>query len=102
MILKRVYYEKNCTARKNFNWVRSSPIRNYVQTYKAKENKEEYVIMDLKGNIIKRVYIQKFDNVTLTGKMLGTKLHTIYNDKLYYLVENEDEEEWELHVEEIK
>lgn len=74
----------------------------YVQTYKVKENKEEYVVMDLKGNIIKRVYIRKFDNVTLMGKMLGTKLHTIHNDKLYYLLENEDEEEWEFHVEKIK
>lgn len=74
----------------------------YVQTYKVKENKEEYVTMDIKGNIINRVYLHKFDNVTLVGKMLGTKLHTIYNDKLYYLLENEDEEEWELHVEEIK
>jgi hypothetical protein len=74
----------------------------YVQTYKVKKNKEEYVIMDLKGNIIKRVYIHKFDNVTLMGKIQGTKLHTIHNDKLYYLLESEDEEEWELHIEEIK
>jgi hypothetical protein len=36
------------------------------------------------------------------SKILGAKLHTIYDDKLYYLMENEDEEEWELYVEEIK
>ncbi len=74
----------------------------YVQTHKRKDNKEEYVIMDLKGKVLKKVYIHRFENVTLNGEIFGTKLHTIYNDKLYYLMENEDEEEWGLHVEEIK
>jgi hypothetical protein len=74
----------------------------YIQTHKRKDNKEEYVVMDLKGKILKRVYLHRFENVTLLGEIFGTKLHTVYNNKLYYLLENEDEEEWELHVEEIK
>lgn len=32
----------------------------------------------------------------------GSKLHTIHDDKLYYLKENEEEEEWALHIEAIK
>jgi hypothetical protein len=67
-----------------------------------KENKSEYVVMDLKGNIIKRVYLPRVENVPYMSKIIGSKLHTIYNDKLYYLQENEEEEKWELHVEEIK
>lgn len=74
----------------------------YVQTFKVVENKDEYVIMDLKGKIIKRVYVDAFENVPLTGELLGAKLHTLQKGKLYYLVENEDEEEWELMVEDIK
>lgn len=74
----------------------------YIQTFKLKENKSEYVVMDLKGNIINRVYLPRFENTPMMSKILGAKLHTIYNDKLYYLMENEDEEEWELHMEEIK
>jgi len=74
----------------------------YVQTYKWKDNKEEYVVMDLKGKVLKEVYIPRFENVTMNDEIFGTRLHTIHNDKLYYLMENEDEEEWELHMEEIK
>jgi len=74
----------------------------YVQTFKVKENKSENIIMDLKGKIIKTVYLARFENTPMLAQILGAKLHTLYNDKLYYLLENEDEEEWELHVEEIR
>jgi hypothetical protein len=74
----------------------------YIRTFKLKENKSEYVVVDLKGNIIKRVYLPRVDNVPFMSKIIGAKLHTIYDDKLYYLLENEDEENWELYVEEIK
>jgi hypothetical protein len=74
----------------------------YLQTYKLKDNQSEYVVMDLKGNIIKRVYLPRFENTPLMAKLLGAKRHTIYNDKLYYLLENEDEEEWELYMEDLK
>ncbi|MCP5049316.1 MAG: hypothetical protein GY940_19255 [bacterium] len=74
----------------------------YVQTYKVVEGKSEYVVMDFKGKIIKRVYLAKFENTPILSQILGAKLHTIHDNKLYYLMENEDEEEWELHVEEIK
>jgi hypothetical protein len=43
--------------------------------------------MDLNGNTLKTVYI------VIKG------LYTINEDRLYYLKENEDEEEWELFVE---
>jgi hypothetical protein len=75
----------------------------YVQTYVVTpDNKEEYLVMDLKGNNVKRFYIPHFDNVTILGKLMGSNLHTIADDKLYYLLENEEEEEWELHAEPIK
>lgn len=57
--------------------------------------------MDMKGNIQKEVFIPGFNKPSLMSKLLGVKLSTIERDKIYYLVENE-EEEWELHVEEIK
>jgi hypothetical protein len=74
----------------------------YIQTFKVKDNRSEYVIMDLKGNIIKKVYLPRFDNTPVMAKMLDAKLHAIHNGKLYYLIENLDEEVWELHIEEIK
>jgi hypothetical protein len=74
----------------------------YVQTYKVINNKEEYLVLDLKGNIVKKVFIPKFEGTPIMARILGAKLHTIKNNKLYYLTENIDEEEWELHAEEIK
>ena len=65
----------------------------YVSTYLRQDNKEKYIIMDLKGKIIKKTYLPKFKNVTLVESVLGTKLHTLIDDKLIYLTENEDEEE---------
>ena len=39
---------------------------------------------------------------TVMALLLGIKLETIHNDKIYYIQENEDEEEWELFAQEIK
>jgi hypothetical protein len=78
-----------------------SQAKIYIQTYKLKENKSEYIVMDLKGKEINRVFLPRFDNTPMMSKLMGAKLHTIYNDQLYYLMENEDEEVWELHREKI-
>jgi hypothetical protein len=32
----------------------------------------------------------------------AAKFYKIYNNKFYYLLENEEEEEWEIHVEPLK
>lgn len=74
----------------------------YVRTYKVKNDKEEYIVMDLKGNVLKKVFISRFLEVSLLAQIAGGKLYSIAKDKLYYLVENEEEEEWELHVETLK
>jgi hypothetical protein len=71
--------------------------RIYVQTYNQKDNREECLIMDLRGKILKRVFLPKFKNFSVVGSILGTKLDAIQNDVMYYLSENGDTEEWELH-----
>jgi hypothetical protein len=70
----------------------------YVKTYKRKNGngnwKEEYVILDLKGNIVKKVFLP----------YAKTNLMTFKNGVFYYLErkEYEDSEEWELHMEQTK
>lgn len=72
----------------------------YFFTYKKKNNKNEIVIMDLKGNNQKSVYID------ITGvryvRGIGLKKGTIHNHKFYQLKENIDNELWELHTEKMK
>ncbi|MCP5051958.1 MAG: hypothetical protein GY940_32620, partial [bacterium] len=71
----------------------------YVRTFKLKGDKEEYLVMDLKGKMLKKAYISRNLESGILAQVAGSKLYSIYNGKLYYIVENEDEEEWELHVE---
>lgn len=73
----------------------------YVRTFKLKGDKEEYLVMDLKGNLIKKAYISRNLEANILAQVAGSKLYSIYNGKLYYIQENEDEEQWELHVESL-
>jgi hypothetical protein len=60
--------------------------------------------MDLKGNILKKVYLPGVKEPGFGNEVLGrlAKFYKIYKNKFYYLHENEDEEEWEVHVTPIK
>lgn len=65
----------------------------YVFTYKKKEengkNMRELVVLDLNGKILNQTFMP--DEIK----------SAIYNDKYYYLVENMNEEVWEIHVQGI-
>ncbi len=61
----------------------------YATTYKRKENKEEVIVMDLKGNIQKTVYVPIADKFTIN------------DGRFYHLEENEDDEEWDLFAEDL-
>lgn len=73
----------------------------YVQTYKIQGGKAEYIIMDLKGKIMDKIFLPVVQKPSFTEQMLGTniKFFSISRNKFYYLIEKE--EEWELHVEMI-
>ena len=77
--------------------------RIYVKTSQTKGDKDEFIIMDLKGNTLKKVYLPAVKKQRYVNTMLGipAKFYKIYQNKFYYLYENEDEEEWEIHVEPI-
>lgn len=86
------------------------PIRNieinnnklYVQTFKQQENKDEFVVMDLKGNILKTVFLPLGNRPGVEDKIRGVKYYTIANDQLYYLKENKEKKVWELYIEAVK
>ena len=59
----------------------------YIKTYGSSDDKEEYIIMNLKGNFLKKIYLPK----------TVRKCYAIKNNRFYYLKENEEEEEWELY-----
>lgn len=67
--------------------------RIYVITYKTHKGETECIIMDLKGNEQKRVFVPYQE---MPGMEYAPR-SDIYNRAFYALVENEDEESWELH-----
>ena len=73
----------------------------YIKTFKTKDNKIETIIMDLKGKVLKTTFIEPTGKEWIMALMLGVRLETIHNDKIYYIQESEDEE-WELFVQKIK
>lgn len=58
----------------------------YVATYKTVNSRIELLILDIKGNILKKTFIPKKEHFL------------IHNNKFYYFIDNEDEEVWELHA----
>lgn len=73
-----------------------SDAKIYVLTYKNKDKKREFFILDLEGKPIKKVMLPLPEM-----NPLEIYPYTIKNNKLYQLIEN-DNEEWELHITEIE
>lgn len=69
----------------------------YVLTYGRKANKSEFFILDLKGKLLKKVYLTLGSHEAGDGAVLKT----IVDDKLYQLLENGEEEKWELYIDAI-
>ncbi len=75
----------------------------YIRTYITQNDKEKYHIFDLKGKELKTVFLPKPMLASLVTRLVSriVRFFDIDKDTFYYLVENEDEEEWELHFEPI-
>jgi hypothetical protein len=61
----------------------------YVFTHKTREDQREVIVLDLKGNVLTKTFVSYEKNYFIT------------DGKFYYLHDNPDEE-WELHVVDIK
>jgi len=78
----------------------------YVLTYKKEKGKSEFVILDLKGKLLKKVFLpfnqsDEWFHYSLAKAVSQASPHptfTIKNGKLYQLIENEEKETWELHI----
>lgn len=91
-----VVYPKVYPAIRNID---VSKDRIYARTFKRKSGKEECLVMNLKGKVLSTVYLPMVENAPFTAHLVGIRYYTIVNNKYYYLKENEDTEDWELHVE---
>ncbi|MCK4889931.1 MAG: hypothetical protein KAS97_08365 [Candidatus Aminicenantes bacterium] len=71
----------------------------YVKTNNEKDGQVEFIVLDLKGNIIKIIFLPIMTEMDFGNKIFGrpARFYKIYNGKYYYLKENIDEEMWELY-----
>jgi len=98
----RNFYEANKHLLKFANYFPAiqvfQPFGNklFVTTYNEKPGKTEFVVFDGKGKYIETLWLP------IVRRDIQSYLpFTINKDVLYRLIENEDEEEWELHIDEI-
>jgi hypothetical protein len=70
--------------------------RIFLFTYKKQKDLTECIILDLEGNEQKHIFLPFPDVFPLIPIC-----YSIDNNRFYTLLENEDEEMWELHMEEI-
>lgn len=66
----------------------------YVMTNKETAGKNEFIIFDLKGKVLKKLFIP----VAPFEESMIPLFYTISNGKLYHLVDNEETEEWEVRI----
>jgi hypothetical protein len=67
----------------------------YFLTYNRKGDQRKLIITDWKGAVLKQTYVPwVFNDVNIN--------FSIENDKFYYVKENDETEEWELYVTDIK
>ncbi len=69
----------------------------YVMTFRRQGDKYEFFIFDGNGNFLKKIFIPFVFQTAMTPYPFSIK-----DNKLFQLIENEDTEEWELHVADIK
>jgi len=92
---------RNITCYKYFPSIRYFKIADgkiYVTTFKTKKEKVEFIVLDSKGNILKKVFLPFITDQE--GSIVKFNLYQVKNDKLYCLLENQDEI-WELHAYDI-
>ncbi len=65
----------------------------YVITYNKKNETSECLVLDPDGKLVKKAFLP-----ILFSDVQTSSPYTIENGRLYQLVENEDEETWEIHV----
>ncbi len=69
----------------------------YVRTFKERDGKDETIIMDLKGNILKTVYLPVFIRPGVEEKMYDARYTAISGDTWYALKPVREKKQWRLH-----
>jgi hypothetical protein len=98
-IVIELYGEKSLIFFEYFPKIRSFRVdekRIYVTTYKEKDDKHELIILDLKGNILTKLFLP-FKSQVIDKSFNEFDPWTVHKGMLYEIVTNEETEMSELH-----
>ena len=73
----------------------------YATTYLKKNGQTEMIILDLKGRILRRLYLP-FASIRPQRGVLRYSLYTVSQEKLYELIQNHETGKWELLITDLK
>jgi hypothetical protein len=96
------FIKKILEVRKHFPSIRDLQIADdilHVITYKRKKKLWECILMDLKGKELGRKFIPLEEYIPLSFYPI---LYSSYKGNMYTLVENEEDENWEIHVTKLR
>lgn len=74
----------------------------YVWTFRQRGDRDECIVMDLKGSELQTVYLPVFKRPGVEEKMYDARYHAIKSGKLYSLKEGPTKGVWQLHAREIR
>lgn len=89
---KRIYFPDKTPGLDYFDIVDGKFI---ARTYKYKQDSVEFVVIDQQGQELQRMFLPN------TGRLSNGILFCFYQGCYYYLLENIEEEAWELHCEKV-
>jgi hypothetical protein len=92
MVEKRIYFPDKTPGLDYFDVVDGKFI---ARTYKYRQNSVEFVVFDQQGRELQRMFLPN------TGRLSNGILFCFYQGHFYYLLENIEEEAWELHSEKV-
>ena len=69
----------------------------YSVSFHKKDGKSLTTIFDMQGKVLQKVYLPLFE-----ANLLELHPFTFHGNKIYQLVEDEEAEEWQLHITDIK
>jgi hypothetical protein len=73
--------------------------RLYIQTYRQKGDLSEFLIIDFSGKVEKKLFLPGAGRLQIRINPGST--YAFYDGKYYYLVDNINEEQWELHLQKL-
>jgi len=102
-VFRRLYFLNPLPAVRNMVITKRSAVGSegkiYIQTYARRGDLSEFFVLDINGNRLEKLYLPTACRSKV--KMNHETLFTFYHNKYYYLMENPDTEEWELHIQKL-